>query len=46
MILPIPQGVLFGAINEDSKVRIKDKSLRKYMPKHTKPMSNINKITC
>ena len=45
MILPIPQGGLFGAINEDRKVRIGDISLRKYMSKHTKLMININSIT-
>ena len=45
MILPIPQGGLFGAINEDRKVRIGDISLRKYMSKHTKRMININSIT-
>ena len=45
-ILPIYQGGLFGAITVDGKVCIGDTSIRKYMPKGKKPMSNINKIKC
>ena len=32
-------------INEDGKIYIGYSSLRKYMPRHIKPMSNINNIT-
>ena len=46
MILPLSQGGPFGAINVDNKVCIVDTSLRKYITKLIKPMSNINKITC
>ena len=46
MILPIYQWGLFGARNEYGKVCIGDKSLIKYIPKHIKPTSIINNITC
>ena len=45
MILPISRGGFFGAMTVDGKLCIVDTSLRKYMPKYIKPMSNRNKIT-
>ena len=46
MILPISQGVFFGARTVDGKVYIVDIPISKYMPKYIKPMSNRNNITC
>ena len=46
MILPISQGVFFGARTFDGKVYIVDMELRKYMPKYIETMSNRNNITC
>ena len=46
LIFPISQGGFFGTRNEDVKVCIGYTPLRKYIPKHKKPMSNINRITC
>ena len=46
MILQISEGVCFGARTLDGKVFIRDKSLRKYIPKYIEPMRNRNKITC
>ena len=40
------QGGFFGAITVDGKLCIGDTSLRDYIPKYIKPMSNRNKITC
>ena len=45
MILPVPLGVCFGAINVYGKVFIGDTSLRKYTSKYIKSTSNRNKIT-
>ena len=45
MILPSSEGVYFRARIVDGKICIGDTSLRKYMPKYIKTMSNINKIT-
>ena len=45
MILPISEGVCFGARTVDGKVYIGDTSLMKYMSKYIKPTSNINNIT-
>ena len=46
MILKNPQGGFLGEITVDGKVCIGDTSLRKNKPKHIKPMSNRNNITC
>ena len=46
IILPISQVGFFGSINGSVKVCLGDMSLSNYMPKHIKPMSNINNITC
>ena len=46
IIFPFFQGGFYGAKNEDEKVCIGDKSLIKYIPKHIKPTSILNKITC
>ena len=43
IILTTPQGVIFGDITVYGKVCIEYMSLRKYMPKYIKPMSNRNK---
>ena len=45
MVLPIYRGGFFCSSNNDRKVYIGDKYLRKHMPKNIKPMSNIDKIT-
>ena len=44
MILPSSE-VFFGARTVDGKICIGYMSIRKYMPKHLKPMSNRNNIT-
>ena len=46
MILPISNGDFLGTRNVDWKVYIGDASLRNYMPKYIKPISNRNKTTC
>ena len=45
MVLPISEGVFFGARTSGGKVYIGDTSLRKFMPKCIKPMRNRNNIT-
>ena len=40
MILPSSEGVCFGARTFDGNICIGDTSLRKYMSKYIKPMSN------
>ena len=46
MILPSSEGGFSGAITIDRNICIVDTSLRKYMPKYIKPISNRNNITC
>ena len=46
IILPDSQVVFHGSINEYGKLCIGDMSVRKYVPEHIKPMSNINNIMC
>ena len=46
MILPSSEGGFLAARTVDGKICKGDKSLRKYMPKYIKPMSDRNKITC
>ena len=46
IILPVFQGGFHGGTNMYERVYIGDTYLIKYMPKHIKPMSNINRITC
>ena len=46
MILSISLGVFWGARTVDGNLCIGDTSLRKYMQKYIKPMSNRKKITC
>ena len=46
MILPSSEGGFFSATTVDWKIFIGDTSLRNYMPKYIKPMSNRNKIKC
>ena len=46
MILPSYLGDLSGTRTVDVKVCIGDTSLRKYMPKNIKPISNRKNITC
>ena len=46
MIFPSSEGGFSGARTVDGNICIGDTSLRKYMPKYIKPMSNRNKITC
>ena len=46
MIFPSSEGVFSGAIPVDGNIYIGDTSVRKYMPKYIKPMSNRNNITC
>ena len=41
-----PKEVFFGAWTVYGKLCIGDTSLKKYMPKYTKPMTNRNNITC
>ena len=45
MILPSSEGYFSGARTVDGKICIGDMSLRKYMPKYIKLMSNRKKIT-
>ena len=46
LILPVSRSRFNGAINEYFRVYIGYTYLEKYMPKHIKPISNINNITC
>ena len=46
MIFPSSEGGFSGAIPADGNIYIGDTSLRKYMPKYIKPMSNRKNITC
>ena len=46
IILPTSEGGFLRAKTVYGKICIGYKSLRKYMPKYIKPMSNRNKITC
>ena len=46
MILPSYEEGFCGTIKLDGKKCIGDMSLRNYMPKYIKPISNINNITC
>ena len=46
MILPISEGFCFGDRTSDRKIFIGVTSLRKYMPKNIKTLSNIKNITC
>ena len=46
MILPIYEGGIYDARTVDGKIYIWDTPIRKYMPKHIKPTSNRNNITC
>ena len=46
MILTISEGGFVGSRTVDGKLCIGGTSLRKYMPKYIKPMSNINNIIC
>ena len=46
MILPSSEGSFSSTRTFDGGNCIGDTSIRKYMTKYIKPMSNINKITC
>ena len=46
LILPVYQRGFHGDKNEDGRVCIGDKSLRKYTIKHIKPIINRNNFTC
>ena len=46
MILPSSEGGFSGARTVNRNTFIGDMSLRKYITKYIKPMSNINKIIC
>ena len=46
MILPISQQGFLGARTVDGEVCIGDTSLKKYVPKYIKPLSNRYKISC
>ena len=46
MILQSSEGGFSGEITVDGKICIGETSLRKYIPKYIKPMSNKNNIIC
>ena len=46
LILPVTQGGLYGAHDNEGEICIGDKPIQKHLPKYVEPIINRNKIKC